>query len=78
MKIDNDLMNKIIKQLENEYPDSIHSTPDILPEMKTDEEREQIRKHLLYLRDQNRISLREGLSGRKVKALLFDIKKIPD
>lgn len=74
MNIDPKLADAILKQLEDVYPDSIQDTTQILPEKKDDEKRELIRKTLLILKDQRKITLREGQRGTGIVALLFDIR----
>jgi len=63
--------------LKETYPDSLNSTNDVLPDLKTPEEREKIRKHLLMLGDQGKITFREGTGSRDSKPLLFEIRLVP-
>lgn len=78
MDIDQVLMDKILKQLKDVYPDSLNSTNDVLPDLKTPEEREKIRKHMLILYDQGQASLREGEGARGIKPIQYEIRFIPD
>ncbi len=74
MEIDQNLSDKILAQIKDAYPDTIHSNLDILPSLKTPEEREEIRKHLLILRDKGKITFVEGEGAKNVKPLLFNIR----
>ena len=76
MTIDPELANAILKQLDGVYPDPLHDTNAVLPEEKDQQKRELIRKTLLVLRDQHKITLREGEGGRGVSPLLFNIRLI--
>lgn len=77
MDIDQELLNKILKQIEDTYPDSINSNNDILPEMKSPEEREKIRKHLLILKDRGKVIFRESGGSKDSPPMHFGIRLVP-
>jgi len=71
MERDLNLIARIMKQLEEISPDSARWIGDILPDHK---DREEVWNHLIYMRDIDTITLREGKGARGVKPLLFDIR----